>query len=105
MEVKQEIIKEYRKRHGWTQQNLADACDLSLRTVQRVEKSGNASNETVMSLCAVLEISQQYLKRVPEYRESELQQVKIRPQYLPIACAVLIGLIAGASLMYWWLSV
>ena len=57
MEVNALKIKELRTNKGWTQQHLADACSISLRTVQRVERYGNASNETVMGLCAVFEIS------------------------------------------------
>ena len=56
MEIDSSTIKNLRTQRSWTQQHLADACDISLRTVQRIEKIGNASNESVMSLCAVFEI-------------------------------------------------
>ena len=51
-------IKALRLKFDWTQQQLADACDVSLRTIQRVEKEGAASKETTMSLCAVFEVRQ-----------------------------------------------
>ena len=41
---------------GWTQQQLAEIANFSLRTVQRVETQSVASNETVSALSAVLEI-------------------------------------------------
>ena len=66
MEVNIQTIKSFREQHGWTQQQLADAAGLSLRTVQRIEKQGNASTESVLSLCAVLEITIDELKKVPK---------------------------------------
>ena len=41
---------------GWTQQQLADVTSLSLRTIQRIENQGVASNETVNALCAVFAV-------------------------------------------------
>lgn len=61
MQINAALIKENRNAKSWTQQHLADACDVSLRTVQRVERLGVASPETVLSLCAVLEIQQKQL--------------------------------------------
>jgi transcriptional regulator with XRE-family HTH domain len=56
VELNAEIVRDARKQRGWTQQHMADACDVSLRTVQRVEKLGVASPETLLGLCAVLEV-------------------------------------------------
>jgi len=56
MDVNAAYIKEQRTAKNWTQQHLADACGVSLRTVQRVERYGNASNETVSALASVFEI-------------------------------------------------
>lgn len=58
MEIKAALVREHRTRKSWTQQHLADACDVSLRTIQRVETLGVAAPETVLSLCAALEVSQ-----------------------------------------------
>ena len=38
MQLNQKTIKQLRDDKNWTQQSLADACGLSLRTIQRVEK-------------------------------------------------------------------
>lgn len=56
MEISAEIVRQERQRRGWTQQHLADAAGCSLRTVQRIENQGLASNESVSALCAVFEI-------------------------------------------------
>ena len=49
------IIKRIRKQKGWSQEQLAALCGLSLRTIQRVEAGNKASLETLTSLASVLE--------------------------------------------------
>jgi DNA-binding XRE family transcriptional regulator len=49
------LVLEKNKR-AWTQSHLAEVSDLSLRTIQRIEKTGTASHETIKSLAAVFEI-------------------------------------------------
>jgi transcriptional regulator with XRE-family HTH domain len=49
-------IKQLRKSRNWTQQHLVEVCDLSMRTIQRVEKDGVASHETVAAYCAIFEL-------------------------------------------------
>lgn len=58
MEINAELVKNQRTDRNWTQQHLADACGISLRTIQRVERYGNAANETVMALASVFQIEQ-----------------------------------------------
>lgn len=55
MQISSEKIKHFRKENGWSQDVLAKASGLSLRTIQRIEKDGNASMETQMALAAALE--------------------------------------------------
>ncbi|ENO00390.1 MULTISPECIES: helix-turn-helix domain-containing protein [Pseudoalteromonas] len=43
MQLNPTTVKSLRSKLDWTQQQLADACDVSLRTIQRVEKEGAAS--------------------------------------------------------------
>lgn len=57
MLVNAKKLKLLRSEKNWTQQHLADVCDLSLRTIQRVEKDGVGSNETVAAYAAVFELS------------------------------------------------
>lgn len=49
-------MKRLRLAKNWTQQHLADVCNLSMRTIQRVEKDGVASNETVAAYAAIFEL-------------------------------------------------
>lgn len=58
-------IRQLRMEKAWTQQQLAEICGLSLRTIQRVEVHGIASLETSKALAAAfnierLEIAEQY---------------------------------------------
>ena len=84
-----------------TQQSLADACGLSLRTIQRVEKEGVASRETMMSLCAVFEVKQSSLINLDEAEANNSSQTTINmKQYLMIFGTALLGGLAGAGMMY-----
>ena len=50
------LIQKLRLKRGWSQQQLADASGLSVRTIQRVEGGQPASSETLKSLAAVFEV-------------------------------------------------
>ena len=50
------IVKKLRDRNGWTQEQLAECCDLNVRTIQRVESGKKASLETLHSLASVFEV-------------------------------------------------
>ncbi len=52
-----ERVKHFRKDNGWSQELLAKASGLSLRTIQRAEKDGNSSAETQLALAAAFNIS------------------------------------------------
>lgn len=66
MELRGDIVKQKRLAKNWTQQQLADICDINLRTIQRVEKSGNASLETIMSLCVAFDVKREVFFEVPK---------------------------------------
>ncbi|ATG58994.1 transcriptional regulator [Pseudoalteromonas sp. 13-15] len=70
MQLNPTTVKSLRGQLNWTQQQLADACDVSLRTIQRVEKEGAASKETTMALCAVLEVRQGELIKLEDNTNS-----------------------------------
>ena len=52
MFLNQHKIRDIRVQNTWTQQQLADLCNVSIRTIQRVERDGIASMETTMALAA-----------------------------------------------------
>jgi transcriptional regulator with XRE-family HTH domain len=54
-------VKTYRQQNGWSQELLAKASGLSLRTIQRIEKEGKGSAETQLALAATFNISPKQL--------------------------------------------
>tara|TARA_R110001592_G_scaffold12872_1_gene60483 strand:+ start:342 stop:854 length:513 start_codon:yes stop_codon:yes gene_type:complete len=57
MELNKETLKNQRDSRAWSQTQLAEVSGLSLRTIQRIEKTGVASQESAKSLAAVYECS------------------------------------------------
>jgi transcriptional regulator with XRE-family HTH domain len=50
------LVQKLRLQHGWSQEDLAELCALSVRTIQRIERGGAASAESLKALAAVFEI-------------------------------------------------
>ncbi len=101
MEINAALIKTARIDKGWTQQQLADIASVSLRTIQRIESTGSASNESVSALCSSFEIEREELLIVPRVALSELQTVKLGRLYTLIVIATVMGSALGALIMYW----
>ena len=49
-------IKRWREERCWSQEHLADAAGVSLRTVQRIENGDGASRDSVMALAAAYNV-------------------------------------------------
>ncbi|PHS35746.1 MAG: XRE family transcriptional regulator [Robiginitomaculum sp.] len=49
-------IKRWREERSWSQEHLADAAGISLRTIQRIENGDGASRESVMALAAAFNV-------------------------------------------------
>lgn len=103
MNINAEKVKNLRSEKNMTQQVLAEACGLSLRTIQRVERYGNASNETAMALCSVLEIEQSeiVIPEVPvtEFEVPESVPKSVAGQIIQFAATLITGMVIGAALM------
>lgn len=56
MKINGEAVRALRERKSWSQEHLASASGLSVRTVQRVEVEGIASAETRLALAAALDV-------------------------------------------------
>lgn len=104
MEVRSDIIRQHRQARGWTQQLLADAAGLSLRTVQRAEREGTTAKESAMAICATLSIDLAELSVIPKASPAELQPVRIQNPAITLAAGILIGIIAGALTTYLYIG-
>lgn len=56
MQIDAKVIRDERSKRAWSQEHLAAAAGLGLRTVQRIEATGTASNESIIALAAVFSI-------------------------------------------------
>lgn len=56
MKIDTTLVKKLRTAKGWSQEQLSEACGLSLRTIQRLENGGNASIESVRALATAFGI-------------------------------------------------
>lgn len=88
MLINAEKVRLTRLQRGWTQEQFAELCGLSVRTVQRIEKSGTASLDSANALAAVLETD----------RIELLQQGGISPARTELLVRH-IGLIAGVTFL------
>lgn len=104
MDVRGDTVKRLRASRGWSQQHLADACDVNLRTIQRVERFGVAAPETAIALAAAFDVEHSgiiisrdahLLRLLPE---SNLGIVIL---FFTIS---FFGAFCGASLMFWFAS-
>ena len=50
------IVRKLRLERGWSQSQLAEIASLSVRTVQRVERGGSASLDTMGALASALDV-------------------------------------------------
>ncbi|WP_367180815.1 helix-turn-helix transcriptional regulator [uncultured Shewanella sp.] len=48
-------LKALRENQAWTQEELAHLCNVSTRTIQRVEKTGHTSKETLKAISSASE--------------------------------------------------
>jgi transcriptional regulator with XRE-family HTH domain len=99
MEVRAETVRTERQRRGWTQQHLADAAGCSLRTIQRIERHGVASNESVSALCAVFGLDRVDL--LEDDPAAPARKPDGRRVGLLVGTAAAVG--AGAGAMLTWL--
>lgn len=73
MKVNTAQVSALRKRRSWSQDELATAAGLSLRTVQRIESEGTASLQSMKALAAALESALDDLTYSPEKRMNRFE--------------------------------
>ena len=73
--INSELLKSLRLKNSWSQEKLANASGLSLRTIQRAESTGTASLETRLALSTVLGIKPEELERKQKNSKSSSKGV------------------------------
>lgn len=56
------IVRKLRLQRGWSQERLAELAGVSVRTIQRAERNGSMSLETVAALAAVFEVDRSLIE-------------------------------------------
>lgn len=56
MKINSDLVRKLRIAGNWSQEQLSEACGLSLRTIQRMENGGSASLESIRILSNFFEI-------------------------------------------------
>ena len=101
MQLNPQLIKQLRTERGWTQQQLAEICAISLRTVQRVELQGLGSLETCKALAAAFAITREQLLEQSPARSGAATTHPAGNNRLWVGLAFLLGIVAGSSLTFW----
>jgi transcriptional regulator with XRE-family HTH domain len=103
MDLDKEILKSQRDRRAWSQTQLAEVSGLSLRTIQRIEKTGVASQESTKSLAAVYEcsITELMTQTPPKQLESKFTFSKMSSKAKLIHLLVLLPVLSISLYLYW----
>lgn len=75
MKIDRIRLKELRNQKCWSQDHLSQVSGLSLRTVQRIEAKGVASQDSIKSLASVYEVDCQLLLHNPDCEEVKMVNV------------------------------
>jgi len=70
MKINVDLVLKARKQKAWSQDELAIACGLNLRTIQRIESEASASLQSRKALASALDLDIHDL----EYQEIQMRQ-------------------------------
>lgn len=65
------LVKTMREERAWPQRQLADVAGVNIRTVQRVERDGAASFDTLMAIAQAFDINVKELNPLSKHRPKE----------------------------------
>ncbi|CAG8998299.1 MAG: hypothetical protein CENE_00241 [Candidatus Celerinatantimonas neptuna] len=108
-------LKQWRLHRGWTQQQLAELSDLSVRTIARLENGQTPSLESLNALAAVFEVKREVLQHSlppqPGLKSEQVQdkssaqlltdfKYKVLSRLILIIALFIINIITGHQ--FWW---
>jgi len=97
MKVDSKLIRSRRERRAWSQEHLAEVSGLGLRTIQRIESTGNASYESARALAAVLELDVARLRVAETRRAARRGLWLLRPMAGLTAAAILAAVLVART--------
>ncbi len=97
MKISQAVVRRLRTDRGWSQDQLATASGISLRTIQRVEAEGTASRETRVSLAATFSVPLAELIDESSEKKSSLTNQAQQIGLLIIGLVILTCVVASES--------
>jgi transcriptional regulator with XRE-family HTH domain len=89
MQIDAKLLKKQRTNRAWSQEHLAEVTGLGLRTIQRIETSGMASNESIAAIATVFDMTVAEFVRDAATEEPKLVNSRIQKNRLWIALVVL----------------
>lgn len=101
MQLNPQLIKQLRTDRGWTQQQLAEICAISLRTVQRVELQGLGSLETCKALATAFSVPREQLLEQAQAETGGAKVITETNNGFWVVLAFIIGIAAGSGLTFW----
>ena len=103
--INSELVQKLRKEKSWTQDQLATVSGMSLRTIQRIEKNGACSLESIQALASVFEVEPNALhviadeKEVKDKYQSSLFWEKAWNGGLPLRKAIILIWLPGLAVI------
>lgn len=88
MQIDANLLKRERNKRAWSQEHLAQVTGLGLRTIQRIESSGMASNESIASIATVLEMTVADLLSEGHEKAPDGQTGAFQKYRLPLVLAI-----------------
>lgn len=90
MRVNVELVLKLRKEKAWSQDELATAAGLNLRTIQRIEKEGTASLQSFKALASAFDLNTRDL----EHEESSMLNELLNKD-VEISMGISMGTLSG----------
>lgn len=98
MKVNAKRIRDERQSRAWSQEHLATITGLGLRTIQRIENSGGASNESITAIASVMSIPVDQLIVPGEFKRPLADVLLARRLWVLVGCMFLSMIVAPPRL-------
>lgn len=101
MQLNKEILKSEREKRAWSQSHLAEVAGLSMRTVQRIERTGSASFESAKALASALDT---HVEQLSAFGSATASSTYSRRSTIAARCSTIAAISASVLLGFTWWS-